>query len=102
MNALIEQNRSEIERLCRLFHVRKLRLFGSAALAELQPGESDVDFLVEFEQLPPAAFAECYFGLLAALEGLLRRPIDLVVEAAVRNPYFRASVEETASAVYAA
>ena len=43
-----------------------------------------------------------YFGLKEALEGLLDRPVDLVEESAVKNPYIRKSIEESRESLYAA
>ena len=49
------------------YRVRKLELFGSAASDRFDPATSDLDFLVEFDVVPPAEHARCYFGLLFAL-----------------------------------
>jgi putative addiction module CopG family antidote len=95
-------HRADLAALCRRYHVRRLDLFGSTAVGEDTPGESDLDFLVEFEPLRPGSYADTYFGLMEALEGLFGRPVDLVVASAVRNPYFRASVERTKKLLYAA
>jgi uncharacterized protein len=102
MHPEVAQHRDALERLCRQFHVRRLELFGSAAIGTYRPGESDVDFLVEFEPLPFGAYADAYFGLLEALEDLFGRPIDLVVARAIKNPYFRESVDETKVLIFAA
>jgi predicted nucleotidyltransferase len=91
-----------IERLCREFGVRRLELFGSVASGRDRPGESDLDFLVEFEPLPFGAYADAYFGLLEALEALFERPTDLVVASAIKNPYFRESVDQTKVLIFAA
>lgn len=92
----------DLGRLCRKHGVRRLDLFGSAASDYFDPDESDLDFLVEFNELSPGSYADAYFGLLEGLEELFGRPVDLVVDAAIRNPYFRRSVEQTRSPVYAA
>ena len=47
-------------------------------------------------------YANAYFGLLEALQQLFGRPVDLVVDSAIKNPYFRQSVEETRTLVYEA
>lgn len=93
---------SEIEVLCRRYHVRQLGLFGSAASGAYSDGASDLDFLVEFQ--PPAfdAYADTYFGLLEALEALFGVPVDLVVQSAITNPYFLQSVERTRTPIYEA
>lgn len=93
---------SELEKRCVLYHVQRLDLFGSAASGSHRKGDSDVDFLVEFQPLPAGAYADAFFGLLDALETLFGGPVDLVVDSAIQNPYFRQRVEETRTRLYAA
>lgn len=103
MNRIIEDNRSELESVCRKHRVRRIDLFGSATTREFDPVTSDLDFLVSFEDMSTsAAYADAYFGLLEDLQQLFRRHVDLVVESAIRNPYFRQSVDSTRTLVYAA
>jgi predicted nucleotidyltransferase len=98
----LEQRQAELETLCRRYGVRRLELFGSAATGQARPGESDLDFLVEFGPLPPGGYADAYFGLLESLEELFGKKVDLVVPSAVRNPYFLKAIEETRTLLYAA
>ena len=102
VNADIARHRAAINETCRRHRVRSLDLFGSAATGSFRPGESDFDFLVEFETMPSNGYADAYFGLLEALTDLLGRPVDLVVASAIRNPHFRESVEESRIPLYAA
>lgn len=101
LNADVVKRKPELARLCRQHHVLRLDLFGSAALGTERHGESDLDFLVEFGPLPEGGYADNYFGLLEALEQLFGRPVDLVSAGAIRNPYFRQSVEQTRAVLYA-
>lgn len=94
--------RNGISQLCRAHHVRKLDLFGSARGQDLPPASSDVDFLVEFADLPATDYARHYFALREALVTLLGREVDLVVERAIRNRFFRASVNRTREPIFAA
>jgi predicted nucleotidyltransferase len=106
MNALIElieTKRGELAELCRRYRVERLYLFGSAATDRFVPASSDLDFVVEMaDRQPTGSYADRYFGLLEALERLFGRPVDLVVESAIRNPYFREAVEKTKTLLYAA
>jgi predicted nucleotidyltransferase len=79
--------------LCRRFHVRQLYVFGSAADGRFDPARSDLDFLVAFEELPSATYADSYFGLRDGLVALFGRAVDLVTEPALENPYLRRQVE---------
>ena len=98
----IEQRRSEVQALCRRFGVRRLDLFGSAASDRDKVQARDLDFLVDFGDLPPKEYAEAYFGLREALEQLFSRPVDLVTGPSIRNPFFKQRLEQTRSVLYAA
>ena len=52
---------------CRRHPVRSLRVFGSVARGEASQG-SDLDLLVQFEDMPSAEYATHYFGLLHELQ----------------------------------
>jgi predicted nucleotidyltransferase len=60
--------------------VRSLDLFGSVARGEAKP-ESDVDLLVEFEEVP--GFVG-YLRLRNRLQEILGRPVDLVMASGLR------------------
>lgn len=98
----IEDNGPAVEQLCRKFRVRRLELFGSAAGEAFDPQTSDLDFLVEFEELKHGEYADTYFGLLEGLQELFQRNVDLVMVSAVKNPYFLKSIERTRTLLYAA
>jgi uncharacterized protein len=102
MNDLVESKRSEVVELCRRFRVRQLELFGSAANGQFNAETSDLDFLVDFETIPPGEMARCYFGMLFGLEDLFGRKIDLVDTRAIRNPYFLRSIAKDRIVFYAA
>ena len=94
--------RERLTALCRQFGVKRLDLFGSATNETFNAATSDYDFLVELEDMPPAAYADAYFGLLEALTALLQRPVDLVTARAVKNPYFLKSIEQSRIPLYVA
>ena len=98
----IALQREELRVLCRRFHVRRLDLFGSAARGDFDPEHSDLDFIVEFDRSAPQHPFDSYFGLKEGLEALLGRKVDLVELNAVRNPYLKASIEQSRENVYAA
>jgi hypothetical protein len=98
----IDLHHEELRELCRRFHVRRLDLFGSAARGDFDPEHSDFDFLVEFDRSARQHPFDAYFGLKEELEALLGRKVDLVEASAVRNPYLKASIEQSRENVYAA
>ena len=102
MDRIIDEKREALKRLCTQYGVARLSVFGSAATEGFRPETSDVDFLVEFLELPSGHHADRYFGLLEDLEALFGRRVDLVMRSAVRNPYFLQAVEESKVVLYAA
>ena len=102
MNTVVSDKISQILQLCRKHNVRKLSLFGSAAKGSFQTGISDLDFLVEFEQMAPVRRAESYFGLMEDLQKLFGVSVDLIEPGPIRNPYFEKAVDETKVLLYAA
>ena len=91
-----------MEAICRNRRVSTLEVFGSAVGDRFDDAESDLDFLVEFLPLQPGEHADAYFGLLEDLERLFERPIDLVMSRAIRNRYFKESIERSRVRLYAA
>ena len=102
MTRVLEGHRPELVELCRKYRIRRLDVFGSAARGDFNEHSSDVDLLVEFDDMPHADRADAYLGFLVAVEALLRRRVDLVELGAVRNPYLRRGIEESRELVYAA
>jgi predicted nucleotidyltransferase len=104
MHTLVQQHRDEIADLCRRFGVRRLEVFGSAARGvDFDPATSDVDFLVAFDAAAGKQAWTQVMDLKAALEDLLRRPVDLVERGAVessRNYIRRQNILADAQAVY--
>ena len=86
--------------LCRRYGVKRLDVFGSAVAGDFDPDRSDLDLLVEFEDVPPMPYADAYFGFQEAMAGLTRRKVDLVSDRSIRNPYFRAMVERQRRPVF--
>jgi len=95
MDVAVEGQLEKIGELCRRYAVRRLALFGSAVRDDFDPARSDLDFLVELAPTSPQQHADAYFGLLADLETLFGRRVDLVETAALRNPYRRREIEAT-------
>lgn len=98
---LVRDKQEELTRLCRRYSVKRLELFGSATGSHFVDSKSDLDFLVVFEAATPAQHAERYFGLLASLQDLFERPVDLVELGAIRNPYFLEGIRDTRRDLYA-
>jgi len=99
MHSEVADRSDALIRLCVEYGVQRLELFGSATGDSFDPDRSDVDFLVVFEPTPPVEHADRYFGLLAALQDLFGRGVEL---GAIRNPYFMQGIQSSRTLIYAA
>ena len=99
---MLTVRREQLVALCQKYRVRRLDVFGSAARDDFDDRSSDIDLLVEFEDMPFPDRTDAYLGLLTAAEALLGRHVDLVEGSAVRNPYLRQAIEASRQLVYAA
>lgn len=102
MNILLQTRLDEVRRLCEKYRVESLHLFGSAATGEFDPETSDLDFLVQFQDMPHKEHADAYFGFLEDLERLFDRPVDLLEPEPVRNPYLWSTIERSRQVLYEA
>ena len=102
MDAIVRSKLKHLVPLCKKRGVQRLALFGSAAAVPIDPATSDLDLVVEFKPMPPAAHADSYFGLMEDLEKLFGIPVDLVEPGPIRNPFFRQVVQETQVVLYEA
>ena len=102
MIPLISQHTDELAEICRRHHVKSLEVFGSAAVGDFNPENSDIDFLVEFNESDDISLFKTRRDLTQALESLFNRSVDLVIFANVENPYFRTSVENTREPIFEA
>ena len=100
MNGLIENHRDAIRALCQQYGVRRLDLFGSAATGAFDAATSDLDFVAEFADTRSPGYSDRYLGFAEALETVFGRPVDVITERSIRNPYFRQSVEASRQPIY--
>src|SRR3970040_1621653 len=89
----------EIIKLCKSHKVKSLYAFGSVLTDEFN-SESDIDLIVDFANIKVEDYADNYFDFKFSLQDVLKRPVDLLEEQAIRNPYFRKTVNQKRQLVY--
>lgn len=101
VHQLLSSHQKNLTALCQRYHVERLYLFGSATTDRIT-ADSDLDMIVRFRSLdlPPEEQGQLYWDLLAALEQLLCREVDLLTDKKFSNPYFRQEVEKTKTLIY--
>ncbi|NBR15300.1 MAG: nucleotidyltransferase domain-containing protein [Flavobacteriales bacterium] len=101
MNSLIESNIQKIKALCAMYNVKSMFAFGSICTDKFND-ESDVDLLISFQPMEFGDYADTYFELANKLEELFKRPVDLVTDKSLSNPFFIESVNKSKMLIYGA
>jgi predicted nucleotidyltransferase len=96
---IVEENINELVKLCKLYKVRELYIFGSV-LTEKFNDNSDIDLIVQFDDIDILEYFDNYMDFKEKLEILLGRPVDLLENQAIHNPIFRKVVDRNKKLVY--
>jgi predicted nucleotidyltransferase len=76
-----------------------LYAFGSVLTNKFN-SESDIDLLVNFADMKLEDYADNYFDFKFSLQDILQRPIDLLEEKTMKNPYLRKSINQQRQLIY--
>ena len=98
----VSERTTDMARLCQLYGVSRLDLFGDAATTDFPLENDTLRFLVEFDPAARRTYFDMYFGLMESLEQLFEKPVELTIDSAIRNPYLRQLVEDTKANIYVA
>jgi len=90
---------TDIDSLCKQHHVKTLCAFGSV-LTNRFNGDSDIDLLVAFNDIPLEDYADNYFDFKFSLQDIFKRSVDLLEEQAIKNPYFRQHIDNNKQLIY--
>jgi predicted nucleotidyltransferase len=97
--SILENHISDITALCKNHKVKTLYAFGSV-LNENFNEQSEIDLVVDFQPQDVLDYGDNYFELKFSLEDILKRPIDLLEEKAIKNPYFKQNLDKQRQLIY--
>ena len=95
----MEKYTNDIKQLCIAYNVKRLYVFGSVLTKDFCTN-SDVDFIVDFENVDVNRYADNYYDFKFSLEKVFQRSVDLLEEKAIKNPYFLDAVNNKRQLVY--
>lgn len=93
--------RERLRPFCEKHHIRRLEVFGSAAIGQARPG-SDVDLLVTLDERASVSTAEL-LDMAGEAEELIGRPVDFVLRHSLEkspNRFSREHILATAVCLY--
>jgi predicted nucleotidyltransferase len=98
MNLVLE-NINTIRQLCIKHKVSKLYAFGSV-LTNKFSNESDIDLIVDFENVDLNSYADNYFDFKFSLEDTFNRKVDLLENKAIKNPFLKKVIDSSKQLIY--
>jgi len=99
MQNLLTDNIDEIKELCLTHNVKTLFAFGSVCTNRFKDN-SDIDLLISFNPMDYGDYADTYFDLADKFEDLFHRPVDLVTDKSLANPFLTDSINQTKTLLF--
>ena len=96
---IVDKNSKDLKKLCTIYNVEKMYLFGSALNSSFSK-ESDIDLLVKFKNIELSKYFDNYIDFKEKLELLFGREVDLVEEQTLRNPILINSINKSKELIY--
>jgi predicted nucleotidyltransferase len=96
----IAQQPDDFKILCQTHNVKQLYAFGSSVSDSFDPQRSDIDLLVELDDLDPLDKGEKLISLWDKFENFFHRKVDLLTDSSIRNPYLKKNIDSTKVLIY--
>jgi uncharacterized protein len=96
---ILDYKIEHIIKLCKTHRVSRLFVFGSI-LKESFNEYSNIDLIVDFDYISLKDYADNYFDLKEQLESIFNRPVNLLEEQAIKNPYLKKEIEKEKLLIY--
>lgn len=100
MNKIVTDKIDELIPLCKTYHVKSMYAFGAVCTDSFNDN-SDIDFMITFENLSIGQNSDNYVDLHHKLQELFGRRIDLLTDLTLSNLYTRDRLEQTKQLIYA-
>ena len=101
MQKIVTDNIKKIKAICMLHNVKSLFVFGSVCTDKFNES-SDIDLLISLNPMDYGDYADTYLLLAEKFEEIFKRPVDLITDKSLSNPFFIDSVNRTKKKIYEA
>ena len=98
--AEISKQEKAFKNLCETHKVKSLYAFGSSVTESFNPTKSDIDLLVEIDDVDPIERGEMLLSLWDKFEDFFKRKVDLLTDASIKNPFLRKSIDASKVLIY--
>lgn len=85
---------------CKNHKIKYLYAFGSSVTENFDEKKSDIDFVVEIDDLDPVERGEKLISLWDYFESFFNKKVDLLTDSSIKNPFLRKSIDSTKILIY--
>ncbi len=96
----ISKHESDFRKLCQKHKVKFLYGFGSSVTGSFNKKSSDIDLLVEIDEVDPIERGDKLISLWDNFEAFFKRKVDMLTESSIQNPYLKRSIDFTKILIY--
>jgi len=100
LDEILLSRRQEFIGLCKSHDVSTLFAFGSVVTNRFDDERSDIDLLVELDEIDPLLKGEKLMSLWDGFEVFFQRKVDLLTKKALKNPFLIKSIDNSKVLIY--
>lgn len=97
---IIKSRKTDFSSLCKLYDVKNIYAFGSATTESFDETTSDIDLLIELEEMDPIERGEKLLAIWDKLEDFFQRKVDLLTMSSLKNPILKRNIEANKVLIY--
>lgn len=86
--------------LCESHNVKSLYAFGSSITDRFNEKSSDIDLLIEIDEIDPIERGEKLISIWDKLEQFFQRKVDLLTSSSIKNPILKKNIHSTKILIY--
>lgn len=90
----------DFKELCESHEIKYLYAFGSSVTDNFDSDKSDIDLIVEIDEVDPIERGEKLISLWDSFERFFKRKIDLLTDSSIKNPFLRKNIDATKVLIY--
>ena len=87
-------------KICESYKVRSIYAFGSSVNNDFIINKSDIDLVVEIDELDPISRGNKLLELWNILEDFFQRKVDMLTPGSIKNPILKNSIDKSKVLIY--
>lgn len=100
LKTAIQSRLADFLALCKTHNVKSLYAFGSSITPNFDEKYSDIDLLIELNDIDPINRGEKLMSIWDQFEQFFQRKVDLLTNSSIKNPILKENIDSTKILIY--